>query len=58
MVRMPLAGLKAQSNTGEIVIFEVRRALDGFVLLDVFDDFLDLLDVVAQASSAPAAPYG
>ncbi len=37
----------------KIFIFEVRRALDGFMLFDVLDDFLDLLDIISQAPERP-----
>ena len=40
--RAPRAGLKAQSKTGRCSSLQVRRALDGLVLVDVLDDLLHL----------------
>ena len=50
MERHAVGRLESAIEHREIVIFEVRSALNGFMLLDIFDDVLDLLDVVAQAA--------
>jgi hypothetical protein len=49
MERVPRAALNAQSNTGEVRVEHVRRAFDRVVLVDVLDDLVDLLRVVAEA---------
>ena len=53
--RAPLTGLNAQSKTFRCSSGEVRRALDRVVLVDVLDDLLDLVAVVAElAQRRPA----
>ena len=46
---MPLAGLKAQSKTSQVLGLEVRGALDRLVLVDEGDDLLRLLGACSRA---------
>ena len=42
----------------QVLVLEVRRALDRLVLVDEGDDLLGLLGGVAQLAAARAAPSG
>ena len=48
MLRVPLAGLKAQSNTARCSGFKLRRAFDRPMLVDVADNRVGLLGRVAE----------
>ena len=48
MLRTPLAGLKAQSNTARCSSAQGRGPFDRVVLIDVLADRLDLRLVVAE----------
>ena len=52
----PVSRLEGTVEDRQVFILDVRRAFDGFVLVDVFYDLLDLLDVVSQ--SFERAGYG
>ncbi len=43
MLRVPLAGLKAQSNTTRSFVLKERSTFDRVVGIDVIDDGFDLL---------------
>ena len=43
-----MAGLKEQSNTGEVLFFDLRRAFDGAGRVDVADDGVGLIVIVSQ----------
>ena len=53
---LPARRLEGAVEDRQVLVLQVRRALDGVVLVDVLDDVLHLARLVAEPLAARAAP--